>query len=334
MKKISAIVYIVIIALSVPLYILMLNNLHSLAILTINFIIGIYMLVKGSDYFVEGAASIAAHKKISQHTIGLTLVALATSLPEFAVSTIASASHHPTTAWGNAVGSNIANIGLVLGIAAILMPLSLSKHVKKDAAMLLGVTGILILIALLTGGVAWWAGLLFVAIYGFYLWEIRRREEELEDVSIEHSWLWSWVYTVFGATGIVWGAKVVVESAVNLAIVLHISEIIIAITAIAIGTSLPEMATSVTAALKKKYGIAVGNVIGSNIFNTLIVIGGASLFNSIKVSANDIIFNSIFLGIFTIAAALMCVKKKIRRFEGAILLILYAIFFVFLLRYS
>ncbi len=334
MKKFGAIVYILIIAISIPLYLLMLHNLSSILILLTNFIVGIYLLVKGSDYFVEGAASIAAHKKISQHTIGLTLVALATSLPEFAVSTIASASNHPVTAWGNAVGSNIANIGLVLGIAAVLMPLSLSKHVKKDAAILVTVTGILILIALITREIAWWAGLLFIGIYGTYLWEIRKREEDVESVPIEHSWLWSWIYTIFGAIGIVWGAKVVVESAVNLAIVLHIPEIIIAITAIAIGTSLPEMATSVTAALKKKYGIAVGNVIGSNIFNTLIVLGGASLFNPIKVPMNDIVFNSTFLGIFTVAAALMCIKKKIRRFEGFALILLYIIFFVFLLYYS
>ncbi len=331
MKKVSAIVYIAIIAVSVPLYLLMLNNLSSIPILTVNFIIGIYLLVKGSDYFVEGAASIAAHKKISQHTIGLTLVALATSLPEFAVSTIASASNHPVTAWGNAVGSNIANIGLVLGVAAILMPLSLSKYVKRDALILLGVTALLITIALFTHEVAWWAGIIFIVIYIIYMMEIRRRKESMESIPAEHSILWSWIYTIFGAIGIVWGAEVVVKSAINIAIVAHIPEIIIAATAIAIGTSLPELATSVAAALKKKYGIAVGNVIGSNIFNTLIVLGGASLFNPIKISFHDITFNSIFLGVFTLTVALMCLKKRISRFEGLLLIIIYAIFSIMLI---
>ncbi len=333
MKNTGALVYISIILLSLPAYLIMLGNLKSIPILTVNFIIGIYLLVKGSDYFVDGAASIAAHKNVSEHTIGLTLVALATSLPEFAVSTIASYTGHPITSWGNAVGSNIANIGLVLGLAAIMMPLSLSKHIKKDAGVLVLVTGILAFLVLLFHALLWWMGILFIAIYALYIWEIKGRNEEIGKVKIEHSWLWSWIYVLSGAAGIVWGAEVVIKSAVNIALVMHIPEIIIAITAIAIGTSLPEMATSIAASLKKKYGIAVGNVIGSNIFNTLIVLGGSSLLNPIRVPNSDIINNLIFLVIFTIAAALMCMKKKIRRWEGAILIILYAVFFSFLILY-
>ncbi len=334
MKKISTFVYIFIVALSVPLYFLMKQNLSSLPVLTLNFIIGIYLLVKGSDYFVEGAASVAAHKKVSQHTIGLTLVALATSLPELAVSTLASWSGNPVTSWGNAVGSNMANIGLVLGIAAIMMPLSLSKHVKKDAAVLVLVTAILVVLSIIFREILWWMGLLFIIIYILYLRDIRGRDDEIEDVPIEHSWLWSWIYILFGAAGIVWGAEAVIKSAVNIAIVMHVPEIIIAITAIAIGTSLPEMATSVAAALKKKYGIAVGNVLGSNIFNTLIVIGGSAIINPIKVPQNDLFSNLIFLSIFTVTAALMCLKNRIRRWEGIILVAIYAVFLVFLLYYS
>ena len=331
MKKMAALIYIAIILISLPLYIFMLSNLNSLPILSVIFIIGIYLLVKGSDYFVEGAASIATHKKVSQHTIGLTLVALATSLPEFAVSTIASFSHHPDTSWGNVIGSNIANIGLVLGTAAILMPLLLSKHIKKDVGVLVVITAILFLLSWVFGRILWWMGILFILIYILYLWEIRGRREEIEEVEIEHSWLWSWAYTLFGAFGIVWGARIVVDSAIHIAIVLHIPEIVIAITAVAVGTSLPELVTSVMAALKKKYGIAVGNVIGSNIFNILIVLGASSLLNPIVISQEDMMQNMIFLNIFTLAAALMCWMRRIRRWEGVVLLLLYFIFILFLI---
>ncbi len=331
MKRVAALIYIGIMLISLPFYIFMLSNLTFLPILSIVFVMGIYLLVKGSDYFVEGAASIATHKKVSQHTIGLTLVALATSLPEFAVSTIASFSHHPDTSWGNVVGSNIANIGLVLGTAAVLMPLVLSKHIKKDVGVLVVITAILFFLSLVFGEVLWWMGILFILIYVLYLWEIRGRKEEIEEVEIEHSWLWSWAYTIFGALGIVWGARIVVDSAIHIAIVLNIPEIVIAITAVAVGTSLPELVTSVMAALKKKYGIAVGNVIGSNIFNILIVLGASALLNPIIISPKDMLENMIFLSIFTVAAALMCLKKNIRRWEGIALILLYSIFLIFLI---
>ena len=330
MKKPALIAYIAIMLLSIPLYIFMSFSLTSLPVLSIAFLTGTYLLVKGSDYFVEGAASIATHKNLSEHTIGLTLVALATSLPEFAVSTIASLSGHPSTAWGNVVGSNIANIGLVLGTAVVLMPLSLSKHIRKDVGVLVVITAILFFLSILFMQILWWMGVLFILIYILYLWEIRGRKEEIEEVEIEHSWLWSWAYTLFGAFGIVWGARIVVDSAINIAIVLNIPEIVIAITAIAIGTSLPELVTSVMAALKKKYGIAVGNVIGSNIFNILIVLGASAIINPIKIPQRDMFENVIFLGIFTVAAALICIRQDVRRWEGLLLIILYAIFIAFL----
>jgi len=324
-----AIIYMGIFALSLPLYILMMKNLSSLPLLTLNFIIGIYLVVKGSDYFVEGAASIAAHKGISEHTIGLTLVALATSLPELAVSVNASFANHPITAWGNVVGSNIANIGLVLGMSTLLMPLSLSKYVRKDASVLLLITLLLILLSFIFPSIYWWGGLIFIIIYVLYLLEIHGRKEAVESVEIEHSWLFSWLLTIFGGAGVSWGGRIIVYSAVNIARVLGIGEIVIAITAVAVGTSLPELAISVAAALKKKYGIAVGNVIGSNIFNTLIVLGASALVTPISVPYHDAWKNLIFLFIFTFLAFLFCLKKKMGKMEGLSFLILYIIFIAF-----
>ncbi len=331
MDRKQALVYMGLFALSIPLYLLMMEIPNSLPLLTFNFILGIYLVVKGSDYFVEGASSIAAHKGISEHTIGLTLVALATSLPELAVSVNAAFAGHPVTSWGNVVGSNIANIGLVLGAAAVIMPLSLSKHVRKDAVVLLLVTALLILFSAVFPAIYWWMGLVFIIMYALYIWEIHGRNEDVEYVKIEHSWLFSWMLTIFGAAGVSWGGKIIVYSAVNIARVLHIGEIVIAVTAVAIGTSLPEFATSVAAALKRKYGIAVGNVIGSNIFNTLIVLGASSLIMPISLPSSELWRNIAFLSIYTLLATLFCVKKKIGKVEGLILLLLYPIYIFFII---
>ncbi len=325
-------IYASILIISLPLYYLMIQNEKNLLILTINFFIGIYLLVKGSDYFIDGAASVATHIHVSEHTIGLTLVALATSLPELAVSDIASFTHHPSTAWGNVVGSNIANIGLVLGIAAIIMPLKLSSYIRRDAITLGGVTTILLFFAILFHSFVWWMGILFLLIYGIYINEIRGRKMEGEEVEIEKSYLISIILVIWGGFGIVWGADLLVRSAVNIAIVLNVPEIFIAVTAVALGTSLPELATTVTATLKKKHGIAVGNIIGSNIFNILVVLGTAAMINPVNISShqlNNLFLTLIFLGIVTYSLFVFCFKNKIGKYEGIFFLLIYALFIIF-----
>lgn len=321
--------FIAVAAVSFPLY-WMMSRGANLAILILNFALGIYLLADGSDYFVEGAASIANHLKVSEHTIGLTIVALATSLPEMAVSDIASFYGHPETSWGNAVGSNIANIGLVLGIAAIIMPLSLSRYIKRDAITLALVTALLLFLAFLFGYVAWWMGVIFVILYVIYLNDIRGRSEEVEEIKPEKSMAMSTIMTVFGALGIVWGANVLVDSAIGMSVMFGIPEIIIAATAVAVGTSLPELATTVSATLKKKHGIAVGNIIGSNIFNTLIVLGSASMIRGVSVDAASLYLTSTFLAITTALLLAFSLRRKIGKVEGVAFLVVYA-FFVFLL---
>ncbi len=322
--------FLMVVILSFPLYYFMLQNTSNVILLTFNFLVGIYLLVTGSDYFVEGAASIAAHLKVSEHTIGLTIVALATSLPEMSVSDIASFYGHPETSWGNAVGSNIANIGLVLGIAAIIMPLALSKYIRRDAITLTLVTGLLLFFVFIFNQITWWMGIVFVVIYGIYLNDIHGRKEEVEEITPEKSMLLSIIYTIFGAFGIVWGANILVDSAVFLSLLFGIPEIIIAATAIAVGTSLPELATTISATIKKKHGIAVGNIIGSNIFNTLIVVGTAALINPIKLQTNSLILTSSFLALLTTMVLLFALRRKISKIEGVAFLITYGIFLLFL----
>ncbi len=332
MRKDMLAIYAVLAFTSIPLYLYLSAGSSNIILLLILFVMGIYMLVKGSDYFVDGASSVAAHKHISQHVIGLTLVALATSLPEFAVSVLASFYGHPETSWGNVVGSNIANIGLVMGAAAILMPLALSEHVKRDATILFGVTLALLILSLTFGAVLWWMGVIFIGTYFIYLLEIFKREPDTSPkLEVEYSFLFSWVLILLGGFGVIWGAKVVILSAIGIAEILGIPEIIIAITAIAIGTSLPELVTSVMAAMKKKYGIAVGNVVGSNIFNILMVMGFASIVNPIVVPWDDMLLNSIFLLAFTGILAALCFRGKIGKYSGLLFLSLYALFIISLI---
>ncbi len=311
-------------------YYLMITQQDSILVLLINFLIGIYLLVAGSDYFVDGAASIANHLNVSEHTIGLTIVALATSLPEMAVSDIASFFGHPETSWGNAVGSNIANIGLVLGIAAIIMPLALSKYIRRDAITLALVTGLLLFFVYIFHALFWWIGVVFLFIYLIYLNDIRGRREEVEEITPERSFGISIIFTAFGALGIVWGAELLVDSAVNLSRIFGIPEIIIAATAIAVGTSLPELATTVSATIKKKHGIAVGNIIGSNIFNTLIVVGSAAMINPLHLAPASLLLTSLFLAINTALLFIFALRRKIGKIEGGIFLGMYALFIALL----
>ena len=323
-------VFLVIATLSLVTYYFMLAQSSNIFILILNFIIGIYLLVEGSDYFVDGAANIAYHLKVSEHTIGLTIVALATSLPEMAVSDIASFYGHPETSWGNAVGSDIANIGLVLGIAAIIMPLALSKYIKRDTITLTLITALLLFFVFVFNAVTWWMGLVFIIIYAIYINDIRGRKEEVEEIKPEKSMLLSSLFTIFGAFGIVWGANILVDSAIGISTIFGVPEIIIAATAIAIGTSLPELATTVSATLKKKHGIAVGNIIGSNIFNTLIVIGSAALINPIYIDYNSLVLTSVFLTLLTTMLLIFSLRRKISKTEGIAFLVAYSIFLIFL----
>lgn len=323
-------VFVGVVLISFPLYYFMLQNLSDITLLILNFSIGIYLLVVGSDYFVEGASSIATYLKVSEHTIGLTVVALATSLPEMAVSDIASFYGHPETSWGNAVGSNIANIGLVLGIAAIIMPLALSKYIRRDAITLALVTGILLFFVFVFNAIFWWMGVVFVAIYIIYLNDIHGRKEEVEDIVPEKSKHAAVLYTIFGALGIVWGANILVDSAVGISELFGVPEIIIAATAIAVGTSLPELATTVSATIKKKHGIAVGNIIGSNIFNTLIVVGSAALINPLHLLPNSLLITAGFLAIMTVLLLLFSLMRKISKIEGVVFLLTYGLFLLFL----
>ena len=316
------------------------------------FVLGFIMLVKGSDIFIDGAASIATRRGVSEHLIGLTLVAFATSIPELAVSDIAAFQGMEGIAIGNVVGSNIANIGLVLGVAIYIMPVKAPKQSYIDSLLLLGITILLVALIAFDEMLGREDGILFLLIYvgfAYYLvkTQLKCQDGECKDkdgnvcevptkatevgglikvnINDPNAALKDWVMVIAGACMVLLGANFLVESAKQIAQEFNVSQFIIGLTIVSIGTSLPELASSVSAALKQKHGISVGNVIGSNIINILLVLGSASTIRPIAASGDELSTSIPFLFLFTIICVVL-VRTKMHKFAGVGLLALYALF--------
>ncbi len=290
---------------------------------------GILFLVKGSDIFIDGAAGVAKKLGVSEHMIGLTLVAFATSLPELAVSSIASFNNAEGIAIGNVIGSNVANICLVLGVAALIMNLKTTKETRRDAIFMTAVAFLLFAVIAFDGVVNRYDAAIFLIIYALFIFYLYRTHKENVEIEVEKgSYVKDIVLVILGAAGVMLGAHFLVESGVGIAELLGISDLVIGLTMVALGTSLPELASSVAAALKKKHGIAVGNVVGSNIINILLVLGVAGLINPIR--AGDVMhFTMPFLLLVSVIAAIFA-SRKIGKKEGMFLLALYALFVIIL----
>ncbi|RLF64133.1 MAG: sodium:calcium antiporter, partial [Thermoplasmata archaeon] len=261
--------------------------------------------------------------------IGLTLVAFATSLPELAVSSIASFNNAEGIAIGNVIGSNVANICLVLGIAALIMNLKTTKETRRDAIFMAAVTFMLFGVIAFDGVVNRYDAAFFLAVYVFFIFYLYRTHRENAEIEAEGgSYIREIAFVFTGAAAVVIGAHFLVESGVGIAELLGISDLVIGLTMVALGTSLPELASSVAAALKKKHGIAIGNVVGSNIINILLVLGVAGAINPI--SAGDTLRLTMpFLILVSVIASVMS-SRKIGKKEGAFLLALYVIFLIIL----
>lgn len=299
--------------------------------------IGFAMLVKGADWFVDGAAGIAEKFGIPQLVIGLTIVAMGTSAPEAAVSINAALKGNAAITIGNVVGSNILNILIILGITSVIVTVAVAKStVKIEIPYMLLITLLLLClgytgqrITFLEGIVLWAAFLLYLT----YLFQIAKKNTEEVEEKEKDQPVWKLlVFTVVGLFLIVLGSDVTVNAATAIAKFMGMSERFIGLTIVALGTSLPELFTSVSAAIKGKADIAIGNVVGSNIFNILFVVGTTALIT-------PVIFEPAFLidMVIAIASGLLlwlCVfkNKKLKRAGGVIMLISYAAYFVYLLR--
>ncbi|TDI90462.1 MAG: calcium/sodium antiporter [Candidatus Dadabacteria bacterium] len=314
----------------------------SIAVAIILFVVGLIMLFLGGEGLVRGASRLARVLGISPIVIGLTVVAFGTSAPEFVVGLIAALKGASDVVLGNIIGSNISNIGLILGIGAIISPLIIQIRIIKVEVP------IMIALSLILYGLAAWSlnlGLLqgvflFGALIAFTIYsyfgskkEPKEVEEEFEEfVGSGNSVRKQVVFIVLGLVALIIGARFVVDSAIFIARVVGISELVISITAVAIGTSLPELSTTIIAAIRKEHDIIVGNIIGSNIFN-IGILGVISIIHPVTVDSALLRFEFPVMIFFSILVLpLMITGKKVGRVEGISLLVLYAAFIFMVFR--
>ena len=298
-------------------------------------VVGFVMLIKGADIFVEGAAGIAAKFGIPQLVIGLTIVAMGTSAPEAAVSIAAAFKGTADITIGNVVGSNIMNVLVILGITAVIVVMSVQQStVCYEIPFVIVVTIVLLVMGTLDGkighldGVILWA--LFL-VYLAYLFLMAKHKKE-EDETQEDNPIWQLVlFVIFGAALIVIGADVSVDAASEIARVIGLSERFIGLTIVAFGTSLPELCTSVVAARKGKADLAIGNIVGSNIFNILFVVGTTALIIPVSFNPAFIIDTAVAVGTAVLLWLCVLPKKRLTRPAGVVMLLGYVGYFAYLM---
>ncbi len=316
------------------------------------FVIGLLMLYYSAGWLVKGSSSLAQSLGLTPLVIGLTVVAFGTSAPELVVSVVSSMKDKSMIAVGNVVGSNICNIALVLGLSALVHPIRGSRSViQRDIPIMLGASLYLLVISLNSKigrleGASLFGGIILYICFNYYI-ALKESRQELKSDSvafahavgkIEHvtSRTRQIVWITVGIIGVVVGAEVLIDSAVAIMKVFNVSEKFIGLTIVALGTSLPELATSVVAALKKEMDISIGNLVGSNVFNILSVLGAASLIKPISIPGgfiNSGLLVDYLVMIFVGFLPWLMMKKNciITRKDGVILLVCYAVYVAYLI---
>ena len=301
-------------------------------------VVGFVMLVKGADWFVGGAAKIADKFGIPHLIVGLTIVAMGTSAPETAVSISASLKGGADIAVGNVLGSNILNVLIILGITAVIHAISVqTSTVRYEIPFCIFISVLLVCLGLFDGGlsridgVILWAFMITYLMYLLYMVKKGKENLEEEDTVGNVSGIVLAVMVVGGGAMIVLGANVTVNAATEIATMLGMSQRLIGLTIVALGTSLPELMASVTAARKGNSDIAIGNILGSNIFNILFVLGTSALITPVSYTKNFTVDSIVC--VCSVVILLLCVlpKKKLNRTGGVVLLAGYVAYFVYLL---
>ena len=292
--------------------------------------VGFIMLIKGADVFVDGSSSIAKKFGIPSIVVGLTIVAMGTSAPEFSVSIQSALAGMNDMSIANVVGSNIFNLLVVLGCSAVINKLKIDNY--KDI-LIMFIVGLLMLLCSIDGALGVCDGLFLLTIFVFYILSLLfkafkekqkdEKEEKQKPLSI------TICLCIIGLTGIIWGGNLVVNSASVIAQQLGMSENLVGLTVVAIGTSLPELVTSLVATKKGELDIAIGNVVGSNIFNMLLILGAASVINPMTVS-----FFALTDLVFVIAAMLTFIiltfkEKTLNKHQGIFLVLMYVVYIIY-----
>lgn len=298
-------------------------------------IIGFVLLVKGSDIFVDGSSSVARLLGIPAVIVGLTIVSMGTSAPEAAVSITAGIKGSNEIALANLVGSNIFNLLMVAGISAIITPFAVDKIViKRDFPICLGIMAVTSVMCL-DGIVSRMDGIILLVIFAAYIAYLVRsaikNREVSEDDEKPMSPLKSTLFILIGIAAVIFGGRLVVNSAKTIASAFGMSETLIGLTIVAIGTSLPELVTSIVAARKGQSGIAIGNVVGSNIFNLAFVLGMSSTANAIAVVPDAMIDAFVMIGVNALGFIFCFAGRKLVRWEGIVCVLLYIAYTAYLL---
>lgn len=301
-------------------------------------VVGMALMIKGADFFVDGASNIAKALKIPTLIIGLTLVSIGTSAPELSVSVNSALQGKDDMSFGNVLGSNIFNVFVVIGASALMMPLAVSKDViKKDIPILLGIYAILTLFAFgisaysitLVEGIIIFS--LFIAYTIYLLFRAKNEPEEEEEEKKSKPWWLNLIYVVAGLLGIIFGGNFVVDSASAIATKLGMSELLVSLTIVAVGTSLPELVTSIVAAKKGENDIAVGNAIGSCLFNIVLILGISSMIYPVGLE----LYQLVDVIVMIIAVVLIFVfafkSYKINKWQGVILILLYVAYLAYII---
>ena len=297
--------------------------------------LGFLMLVKGADWFVDGAAGIADRFGVPQLIIGLTIVAMGTSAPEAAVSITAGLKNNAGITIGNIVGSNILNILIILGITSLIVAVAVANStIRYEIPFMLFITVLLMGMGYTGQKISFWEGIVLWIVFLFYLgYLFVMAKKKQEDQSQEYQKLPIWkllLAVLVGLVAVVWGSDITVDAATALAKGFGLSERFIGLTIVALGTSLPELVTSVSAVIKGKADIAIGNIVGSNIFNILFVVGTTALIIPVVFEPKFLIDTFIAFGAGLVLLLCVARRKKLVRMHGVIMLIGYIAYFIYL----
>ena len=314
-------------------------SIWQLLLQTVLLAVGFVMLIKGADWFVDGAASLAAKFGIPQLVIGLTIVAMGTSAPEAAVSISAALQDNAGITIGNVVGSNILSVLVILGLASVIIPIAVKKStIRYEIPFTIFVTVVLAVLGLwdnkisrLEGIILW---VLFIVYLAYLFVMTKKGDADAEENESKLDKVWKMViFILIGGGLIVFGSDVTVDAATKIAGYFGMTDRLIGLTIVALGTSLPELITSVTAAKKGNADIAIGNIVGSNIFNILFVVGTTALITPV-VYAQNFIVDSIVAVVAMVLLWLLVINKdkKLKRWGGVILLIGYVGYFIYLVQ--
>lgn len=320
-----------------------------LLLYTFLLLIGFVLLIKGADWFVDGAAALARLLKIPGVIIGLTVVAMGTSAPELAVSVTSAISRANGLCLGNVIGSNIFNLLMVLGVCAIIAPVAVEEGIiRRDYPISIIVTvitaffaGFMFLFSDAAKSAVWttkaatlsrFHGIILILLFIAYLimtvFVAIKNREEGDDIESLPLWK-SILFLIVGIVCIVAGGNIVVDNAKKIAYMLGMSETLVGLTIVAIGTSLPELVTSIVASRKGQNGMAVGNVVGSNIFNVLLILGVSCVINPIDIAFETVIDILILIAVSVLIYVFCITKKKIVRSEGILMVLIYAAYTAF-----